>query len=243
MKAILFAAGLGTRIQSVSKGLPKALLDVNGMTLVDHAISYLIDNRVDEIIINVHHQSDLVVKHLESNRYNCNIIISDETNKLLDTGGGLLKAKEHLKNEDCFIAYNVDILTNLDLKQMAEIHKSKNDTLATLAVRDRSTSRYLLFDKQLKMIGWENRNSGERILHTKEDYLNAFAFSGIHIISNKIFDLLERTNQEVFSITKSYIELSENNNINAYNHTNDYWFDVGKPETYQQACDFLKNRS
>ena len=150
----------------------------------------------------------------------------------------MLKARAFFGETDNFVVYNVDVLTNLDLSEMLKAHKNQT-AIATLAVRKRETSRYLLFDNQQRMIGWENVNTKEQILHASKDY-QQLAFSGVHILSPRIFDLLERTKEEAFSITKSYIELSKEHLIQGYIHDQDYWFDVGKPESYFQASDFLK---
>jgi len=236
MKALLFAAGLGTRIQEISKGKPKALVVLNNKELIVHAIEYLHKNKIEEVIVNIHHQSKMMIDFISNYKFPIPVTISDESDLLLDTGGGLLNVKDFFKSEDTFVIYNVDVLTNLDLSKMFEFHKATN-ALASLAVRDRNTSRYLLFNKNNKMIGWENVGSGEKILHSSEAS-ERLAFSGIHILSTKIFSLLEDS-ERIFSITKSYIKLSKEYLIQGYVHDNDYWFDVGKPESYYQAEKFL----
>ena len=238
MKAIVFAAGLGTRIQEISKGKPKALVEFDGKTLLEKAIDFLAKNGLEAVIVNVHHRSDLMKSFIKNHDFPIPVSISDESNLLLDTGGGLLKARSFFDGESDFVALNVDVLSNLNVQQMYQTHK-KTNALATLAVRNRKTSRYLLFDTQNKMIGRKNINSKEQILHTKVSY-QQLAFSGIHILSTQIFNLLEREEKSVFSITQSYINLSKENAIFAYIHNQDYWFDVGKPESYQEAKIFLK---
>ncbi len=237
MKAIIFAAGLGTRIQVISEGKPKALVKINDKTLLQIAIEFLSDNGIEEVIVNIHHQADLMRTYISSQTFPIPVSISDESDLLLDTGGGLLKARQFFKDKKDFIVYNVDVISNIDLQKMYKAHK-ESKALATLAVRKRGTSRYLLFNDKNKMIGWENINTKEQILHTKEVY-QQLAFSGIHILSTKIFDLLEQENKKVFSITKSYINLSKDYVVKAYIHDKDYWFDVGKPESYKEALDFL----
>ena len=240
MKAIIFAAGLGTRIQEISKGKPKALLTVNGEILLEKAINFLSENGVTELIVNIHHQSNLMKDFILNSNFPIPVSISDESDLLLDTGGGLLKARSFFNDGKDFIVFNVDIISNIDLQEMFKIHQ-KSNALATLAVRKRQTSRYLLFNDNLKMIGWENINTKEQILHHREENYQQFAFSGIHILSPQIFDLLEEEKKKAFSITKSYIDLSKNHKIQAYIHNQDYWFDVGKPESYKEACEFLKH--
>lgn len=237
MKAIVFAAGLGTRIQEISKGKPKALLEINNRTLLEHAISYLAHNGISEVIVNIHHKASLMKRFINETAFPIPVNISDESNQLLDTGGGLLKAKPFLEDDD-FLVYNVDILTDLDLDKMIEFHKS-NKAIATLAVRRRDTLRYLLFNKDLEMKGWENIKTKEQILHSEEP-LNQYAFSGIHILSPQIFELLEKEKKDVFSITKTYIKLSKDFKIQAFPHDKNYWFDVGKVDSYKEASTFLK---
>ncbi len=237
MKAIIFAAGLGTRIQQISKGRPKALVEINKKTLLEIAIGFLSDNGIDEVIVNIHHQAVLMRTYISSQRFSIPVTISDESDLLLDTGGGLLKARSFFKGEEDFIVYNVDVLSNINIQKMLKVHK-KSEALATLAVRTRLTSRYLLFNYSNRMIGWENVKTQEKIIHTNENY-RQLAFSGIHILSTKVFSLLEQEKEKKFSITKSYINLAKDNLVMAYVHDNDYWFDVGKPKSYREAVDFL----
>jgi len=238
MKAIIFAAGLGTRIQEISKGKPKALVEFDGKTLLERAVEFLANNGVEEAIVNIHHRAEMMKVFINSHSFPIPISISDESDALLDTGGALVKAKDYFKGEKDFVVFNVDVITNINLAKMLDSH-IKSEAIATLAVRDRKTSRYLLFDKNNKMIGWENILTNEQIIHCQSNS-SQFAFSGIHILSKQIFPLLEMEQSPKFSITKSYISLSENYLIQAFNHSNDYWFDVGKPESYNEALKFMK---
>jgi len=237
MKAIIFAAGLGTRIQTITKGLPKALLVFDGVSLLERAIVYLQKNAVTEIIVNVHHQAELIKSFILERKWDIPIYISDETDKLLDTGGALLKVQDFFSKEKDFVAYNVDIITNLNLLEMIEYHR-KEGAIATLAVRNRQTSRYLLWDNDNNMIGWENVQKNERILHKEIPFVQA-AFSGVHIVSGQIFNYIHK--KGAFSITPLYIDLAKNQKIKAYFHNDTYWFDVGKPETYKLAQDYFRN--
>lgn len=240
MKAIIFAAGLGTRIQEISKGKPKALVEFNGKTLLELAVEYLAKNGVEAVLINIHHRAEMMKDFINSTSFPIPITISDETDELLDTGGGLLKAKDFFKNEKDFVVFNVDVLTDLNLSEMQAVH-NKSGAIATLAVRKRATSRYLLFDNSNRMVGWENIGTKEQILHKQVDY-QQFAFSGIHILSTDIFCLLEEEKEIKFSITKSYIKFSKENTIQGYNHSNNYWFDVGKPESYNEALAYIQKK-
>ena len=237
MRAIIFAAGLGTRIQSVTNGLPKALLVFEGKTLLERAIIYLQENGITEVIVNVHHQAVLIKSFITKRKWAISVQISDETEKLLDTGGALLKAQDFLSKEENFVVYNVDIITNLNLQEIIKYHQ-KEKAVATLAVRDRETSRYLLWDNDNNMVGWENIQTKERILHKNTPFVQA-AFSGVHVVSSQIFNYIHK--KGTFSITPLYIDLAKQHKIKAYFHDDTYWFDVGKPETLKEAQDFFKN--
>ncbi len=223
---MIFAAGFGTRLKPITDSIPKALVRFNNKTLLEYTILKLKHYGVSDIIINVHHFSEQIIKFVAQNNFGINIQISDETEKLLNTGGGLYKAKEFLSQSDeAFFVYNVDIISTVNLKELYKYHTA-NNALATLAVSDRKTSRYLLFDKKNQLSAWENRSTGElKIIHKHDSYI-PFAFSGIQMLSPKVFDLIEETG--AFSITDMYLRLSKNQKILAFNHTGDFWLDVGK---------------
>ncbi len=234
MKAMLFAAGLGTRLGNLTTNKPKALVEVNGKPLIEYAINYLKLYGITDIIINVHHFADSIINFVESkNNFNINIQFSDERDLLLETGGGLLKAKHFFENEDCFVVFNTDIYTSLNLEDLINEHL-KNKSLATLAVRKRKSSRYFLFSNDGILSGWENTKTNEKIITRQNEKLNNFAFSGIHVISNKIFDLIQEKQNTKFSITKSYLQLSEKYKIMAFEDNSDYWIDAGKPESLKE---------
>jgi len=239
MKAMVFAAGLGTRLYPITKDRPKALAEVNRITLLEHNIRFIAEQGFDEIIVNVHHFADKVIDFLKSkNNFGLQIEVSYEE-ELLDTAGGLAKAADFFDDED-FLLYNVDVVSNINLQDML-IHHQKNSAIATLAVRDRKTSRYLLFDEKTHLAGWRNKNTGEEILIGEKSYvenLHEFAFSGIHIISPKMLPLLGEVRKH--SLTPFYLEIAKQNTIAAYEHNNDSWFDCGKPETLAQAANYLK---
>lgn len=237
--AMLFAAGLGTRLAPLTNNKPKALVELNGKPLLEHAILYLKSFGIQTLVINVHHFADKILDFLAANdNFGCTIHISDERAELLETGGGLQKAAP-LLGQRSFVVYNTDVTTNLDLKAMYQVHL-KQDALATLAVRDRKTSRYLLFDSTRQLCGWKNIQTGENKVCRVSKYLpKAYAFSGIHIINPKLFDLMEQKGK--FSITTTYLRIAETERIIAYPHQEDYWFDLGKPERLEQASTFLTN--
>ena len=235
MKAMIFAAGLGTRLKPITEYLPKALVEVNHKTLLERAINYLGKYGFNELIINIHHHPEKMTSFLSTfTDKNFKISISDESNMLLETGGGLKKAAPFFcKDDKPFALLNVDILTDLDLSKMLEYHKKYNN-LATLAIMKRNSSRQLLFDKNNNLCGWQNLQSNE----TKPPFLNItnlipFAFSGVHIVSPKIFEFLDK--REKFSITDTYINLCKSLQIKGYDHSGDKFIDVGKPGSIEEA--------
>jgi len=230
MKAIIFAAGLGSRLKPLTDNTPKALLTVNGKPLLAHAIEKLQHAGVTEIIVNVHHLAEQIVAYLENNHHHGVMFsISDEYDLLLDTGGGLKKAAPFFNDGQPFFAYNVDILTDMDLSAMMDFH-CKHDALATLAVSDRATARYLLFDNNRRLKGWTNVKTDEVIPQNADlQYLRKRAFSGIHIINPKLLHLLDGEGN--FPIIPEYLRLCAEHLILGYDHTGDYWIDMGKMES------------
>lgn len=234
MKAMIFAAGLGTRLKEETQSKPKALVKIGGKTLLQHAIEKLKNEGISEIVVNVHHFSDLMIKFIENNDFGVPVTISDETNELLDTGGGLKKAARYLSGEEPILLYNVDVLTNLDLRVVTESHK-KSEALATLVVRKRKTQRYFMFDQNQRLVGWINKKNAEKFVSVPGAFENAteMAFSGIHIISPEIFNLMPAADR--FSITNFYLELAKNHLIRGYFDESSFWVDVGKPEELVKA--------
>jgi len=233
MNAMIFAAGLGTRLQHFTGDKPKALVEVQGRPLLEWAIRKLLTYGFDRIMVNVHHYADLVVDFLERSNFNAEIHISDETDALLDTGGGLKKCSWFFDDSEPFLVHNVDVLSDIDLKSMLAHHKS-TQAQATLAVSERQTSRYLLFDANNRMRGWKNIKTGEIILpDDSQENLKSLAFSGIHLISPDIFQYFPP--DESFSIIKVYLELVSKFTIGAFRHDDSFWMDLGKPEELEIA--------
>lgn len=224
-KAMIFAAGKGTRLRPLTNEKPKALVEVKGKTLLEHAISKLKSSGITDIIINVHHFSQQIVDFVKSKDFGITIQISDESSKLLDTGGGLLNAKEFFKDTDSFVVYNVDIISTINLREFFTYH-SQSKALVSLAVQNRDTSRYLLFDDNHFLCGWRNKATNDfKIMNERDAYLE-FAFSGIQIVDTSIFDFIIENG--VFSIMHLYLRLAKEHTIIAYNHSHDFWLDVGK---------------
>jgi NDP-sugar pyrophosphorylase family protein len=249
MKAMVLAAGLGTRLRPLTDDRPKALVEINGRTLLGITLSRLRTFGVSEVIINVYHFADIIVDYLKANAsFGMRIAVSREE-VLLDTGGGLKKAADFFEDssrpraEEPFIVHNVDVLSTIDLRRMMQFH-TKNQALATLAVQDRKTSRYLLFDDQLQLCGRRSGVDQEpelvRPLPAKpSQQLHALAFSGIHVISPRLLAMM--TEEGAFSIITTYLRLAaQGERILAFRADEYYWRDLGTPENIAQAALDLK---
>lgn len=233
MKAIIFAAGLGTRLQPLTNNCPKALVQLNGKPLIWYAINKLIDAGVSEIIVNIHHYGEQILDYFAGQHLPVPVFFSDERHILLDTGGGLLKAKPYLEDSSPIIAYNVDIISSVILKEVIAFHQSQK-SLATLVVRNRETSRYLHFDEQMQLTGWKNHQTGEeKICRSNFDTLKPYAFSGIQVLSPEIFNLITETGK--FSIIDLYLRLAKNEQITGFLDESDFWIDLGKKGQIEEA--------
>ena len=245
MKAMILAAGLGTRLRPLTNDRPKALVDVGGRTMLEITLSRLRAFGIRDVIINVHYFADMIVEYLKKNdNFGMHIEISRE-DVLLDTGGGLKKAahfflEDQSDSERPFVLHNVDVISTIDLARMAEFHR-ENRALATLAVQDRETSRYLLFDERQQLCG-------RRIGRDQKDELvgsgkptQALAFTGVHIISPRIFDLMLENG--VFSIVTAYLRLAgQGEKIPSFRADGYYWRDMGRPDDVLQAAADLKQQ-
>lgn len=234
MQVMLFAAGLGTRLENETAQKPKALVEVGGKTLLQRAIEKLKANGASRIVVNVHHFADLVIQFIESKDWGIPVLISNEKDMLLETGGGLKKAAHLFDDNSPILIYNVDILSNLDLQVLLSEH-NKNKALATLVVRKRQTQRYFKFNAEKELVGWINKQSGERKISKPENFESAseMAFSGIHIVAPEFLQMMP--NEDRFSIVKVYLELAKTNCIKGYFDTSEQWIDVGKPAQLEEA--------
>jgi MurNAc alpha-1-phosphate uridylyltransferase len=236
MKAMIMAAGKGTRLGKISESVPKALLDINGKSLLRLAVENCTAFGFNDIIINVHHLAEMIeeeVKVLRKEGFR--ITISDERDMLLETGGGLFKAKGFFGN-DPFLLYNADTLTDLDLTALYQYHLKMNG-LATLAVRNRKGNRYFLVDNEGKLKGWCNKSTGERIISGEiTDSLAEIAFSGRHIINPAIFNYMT---EGVYTMTALYLHLAKSNDIFTYLEDGGYWLTVGTPNDLEEARKFF----
>ncbi len=244
--AMILAAGLGTRFKPWTDRHPKALALVNGKSLLERNIEYLSRFGIADIVVNVHHFADQIVDALSANDgWGCRWAISDETDTVLETGGGLKKARPFLEAAP-FVLMNVDILTDMDLAAMIADHL-RHKPLATLAVTDRVTSRYFVFDGQDQLCGWRNVKSGEErmvrglretdgsglVVGSIGGGLVQKAFSGIHVIDPAIFSLMKLEGK--FSMVDLYLALAPSHLIRRYDHSQSKLIDVGKPESVEKA--------
>jgi len=240
---MILAAGLGTRLRPLTDNRPKALVQIAGHTLLEITLSRLRTFGIREVIINVHHYADMIIEYLKRNDdFGMHIVVSREE-VLLDTGGGLKKAayfflEDSNSAEQAFILHNVDVISTIDFRRMVQFH-TENRALATLAVQDRETSRYLLFDEQLQLCG-RRSGSEEAELVRSSQQVRALAFSGVHVISPRLLQMM--TEQGAFSIITSYLHLAaQGEQILAFRADDYHWRDLGKPDNVVQAAWDLKH--
>ena len=252
MNAMIFAAGLGTRLKPYTDHCPKAMVEVAGSPMIAHQLLRLKEAGFQHVVINVHHYAQQIIDYVTAhNGFGLDIAFSDERDKLLDTGGGIRKALALFDDKSPILIHNVDIFSNADLKALCDTHQSSGAD-ASLLVSRRSTSRYFICDDEDRLIGWKNLQTGE--VRTSHLYLKPTlegvtedstayrlrAFSGIHIISPTLFPLLERQ-EEVFSITNFYWQQAPHCHIGCIEAPDNFcWVDAGKPEMLTRAAEIVK---
>jgi NDP-sugar pyrophosphorylase family protein len=234
---MILAAGLGTRLRPLTNDRPKALVEINGHTLLEITLTRLRSSGISDVIINVHHLADSIVEYLKiNNSFGMKLEISRE-DILLDTGGGLKKAAHFFledKLDEPFLLHNVDVISSIDIGRMIQFHL-ENYALATLAVQERETSRYLLFDRQLQLCGRRSSDQGDELVRSTQP-LQALAFCGIHVLSRQIFPLL--TEEGVFPIIPAYLRLAgQGERILGFRADEYSWRDLGTPESVRQAAE------
>lgn len=247
VRGMILAAGLGSRLKPWTDKHPKALAIVNGKSLLQHNIEYLQRYGIKEVVVNVHHFADQIVEAIEKNNgWGSQVMISDETEKVLETGGGFLKAAPLLQDADLIVLMNVDILTDLNLQSLISYHQEKKP-LATLATTERQTSRYFLFDEGNNLCGWRNVQTGEEKPHPRPLSLRRGgkdtahdekkiqkAFSGIQVVGSGIFSLIKQRGK--FSMVDVYLDLMNEQTIKSFDHSETRFIDVGKPESILKAA-------
>ncbi len=232
MKAMIMTAGKGTRLGKITGSIPKALVDINGKSALHIAVEKCNRSGFDDIIINVHHFADMVEDEAKRlNRLGFKITVSDERDLLLETGGGLFKARNFFDTSP-FLLYNADIVTDLDLSTLYRFHNEKRG-LATLAVRNREGKRYFLVDSEGILAGWCNKTTGEKIISRDlNNDLSEIAFSGIHIIEPEIFNYMSGG---IYTMTSLYLSLASSHTIFTFRCDDGYWFDIGTPEKLESV--------
>jgi MurNAc alpha-1-phosphate uridylyltransferase len=229
---MIFAAGLGTRFKPWTDKHPKALAVVNGKSLLQRNIEYLQQYGITNVVVNVHHFANQIIDAIKQNNgWGSAITISDETDVVLETGGGIKKAAPLFTAEN-IVVINVDILTDLDLGKLITFHQ-QNNPVSTIAITNRTTSRYFLFDENNTLCGWRNTKTGEEKIARKAATYIPKAFSGIHVISKKMLSLIHR--QGKFSIVDTYLELAPAHTIKGFDHSGSRFIDVGKPDSVAEA--------
>lgn len=235
---MVFAAGLGTRLRPYTNDRPKALVELNGQSLLEIVLRRLQTFGVTEVVVNVHHYADMVIGFLaNNNNFGLNIHISDERELLLDTGGGMKKAQSFLKDAP-FLIHNVDIISQLDLNELYAKHLTQ-EAFSTLAVSSRKTSRYLQFSDKGHLVAWRNAKTGEKKISKQSKIAKDWAYSGIAVIDPKLFEFFPKE-KNVFSIIDVWLEAAKKGNLYHFPHDESHWLDVGKPETLALAEQYLK---
>lgn len=242
MRAMIFAAGLGTRLKPLTDTMPKALVPVAGKPMLEHVITKLKSSGFDDIIINIHHFGEQIIDFLQANNnFGVNIRISDEREMLLDTGGGIKRALELFPTDEPVLIHNVDILSDVDLNALYDFHLlSGND--ATLMVSERKTSRYLIFNNEDRLCGWINKSSGETkpegFTYDSSKY-SEYAFSGIHVVSPFIMKYMGDNYKGKFPIMDFYLGTCRKAHFGACIKPEIKLIDIGKPETLEKANEFI----
>lgn len=242
MQAFLLAAGLGTRLRPLTNSRPKALVEVDGRTLLEINLLKLVSAGARRVVVNVHHFSNQVIDFLRSRDWGTEVLVSDESGLLMDTGGGLKYAEPLFLPAEPILIHNVDILSSIDLAYLAAEH-SDSMSIATLCVSNRETSRYLLFRQDGRLVGWCNRNTQEfKWSDSPTDEYIPLAFSGIAMVNPEILSLLPPA-VEPYSIIQEYVKIGKNHAISHLNHLPEQWMDVGKPETLALAAQFVEEHN
>jgi len=249
MRAMILAAGLGTRLKPFTNKHPKALAEVNGKSLLQRNIEYLQQYGINEVVVNVHHFAHQIIEAVENNKgWGSKVFISDETTEVLETGGGVLFSKSFFEKEDNWLVMNADILTNLNLANFIQadqkLARGTENYIATLAVTNRNSNRNLLFNTAGKLIGWKNNTTGEEKWADVKNHalapeaIVAKAFSGIQIVHASFYPALTIAGK--FSLIDAYLQLAATHPIGFFDHTEDILLDVGKPENLEKAAGLFK---
>lgn len=235
---MIFAAGLGTRFKPFTDQHPKALALVNGKSLLQRNIEYLQQYGIREVVVNVHHFANQIIEAVQMNNgWGSNVMISDESEAVLETGGGLMKAKNLLGTNEPFLTINADILTNLNIEKLKTFHQQQQ-ALISFGITDRKTSRYFLFDETNRLCGWRNTTTSEERISVNKSRLVEKAYSCVALFQPEIFSLIQQTGK--FSLVDVYLSLAAEHKIMGYDHSGDLLVDVGKPDSVAEAEKYFK---
>ncbi|TCO08724.1 nucleotidyltransferase family protein [Natronoflexus pectinivorans] len=238
---MIFAAGKGTRLKPYTNQCPKALVKVGELTMLEIALRKLSRIGIERVVINVHHYAEQIIKFLKDYPAgNMEILISDERELLLDTGGGLLNAQMLFDEEEPILIYNVDVLTNAPIEKLIEYHV-ENDNLVSMMIQKRDASRFLHFDDTLQLSGWSNPKTGETTTSITVAQTEKYGFNGIHIIEYEVLDLITKTG--AFPIVPEYLELSKAFPVKGWDDWSGEWFDIGTPEKLEKVNEFIASLS
>ncbi len=244
MKALIFAAGLGTRLKPLTETMPKALVPAGEKPLLEHVILRLKNSGVTDVIVNIHHFGDQIIEFIKANdSFGINIEFSDESDLLRDTGGGIKKTARFFNDGAPFLVHNVDIISDVDLNKMYKSHLNSK-ALVSLFVSNRKTNRYLLFDTNNRLRGWFNNQTEEirpgEVMLRVSNY-QQLAFNGIHIISPEIFPLMADWGEK-FSIIDFYLSIVSTENIQAFTQPDAFIIDVGKMDSLEKVRELITNK-
>lgn len=229
---MIFAAGLGTRLAPLTDNKPKALVEVAGKTMLQMQIEKLRDAGFNYIVVNTHHFSNLVKDFVKNNDFGVEIVISDETDLLLNTGGGLKNVKKYFNEGDTFLLHNVDIYSDIDLKEIYNHHQN-SENIVTMAVKHRKSTNYLLFDETDRLCGWRSYKTDSKIISIEKETYNEMAFSGIYMFNYEIFDLMKK--EGAFSIIPELLDIAKTSRIGGWAHDNNFILDIGKHEAIKEV--------
>lgn len=240
MQAFIPAAGLGTRLLPLTEHRPKALVEVGGVPLLKIAIDNLARQGATRIVVNVHHFADMVIDYLQSHDWGTEVLVSNEKDKLLDTGGGLKKAAPLFNRDEPILIHNVDILSRINFHDLVELHQQEGN-FVTLAVSVRDTSRFLLFADNGLLVGWNNRSTGETkwVDELVEKKNRALAFSGIAVLEPGVLDVLPPC-EIPYPIVPAYLNIAKEHRISYFIHSSSDWMDVGTPQSLNKAQSWFR---
>lgn len=239
MQAFIPAAGLGTRLLPLTEHRPKALVEVGGVPLLKIAIDNLARQGATRIVVNVHHFADMVIDYLQSHDWGTEVLVSNEKDKLLDTGGGLKKAALLFNRDEPILIHNVDILSRINFHDLVELHQQE-DNFVTLAVSVRDTSRFLLFADNGLLVGWNNRSTGETKWVDELVAKNrALAFSGIAVLDPGVLEVLPPC-EIPYPIVPAYLNIAKEHRISCFIHSSSDWMDVGTPQSLNKAQSWFR---